>query len=303
MRFSGIRRAFLPIVAISAVLPAALAPANVGAEQDRQRSITITVLDSNNRAVSDLQPGDIIVREDGLAREIVRVEPAPPPTEIVLLVDDSQASRDALREMREALQSFAELVTAFEPAPAVRLVTFGDRPTTLVNFTPSFSALSTAIEWITPRLGAGATLLEAINDSARALTARHAERPIMVAFVVEAGPEFGNLRHTQIREALERANASLWAIVLAQPGGGGASDSDRERQLVLGDVTRQSGGRMELALTPQQLTQRFGALASQIASRWQVTYGRPDSLIPPDDLEVTARTGRLRILAPEWAAP
>lgn len=302
MRFSGSWRALLAVAAITAAA-ATTAPLTAGAQQARQRSITVTVLDEDGRAVTELQPDDIIVREDGLAREIVRVEPAPPPTELVLLVDDSQAVGSALRDVRDALQSFTELVTALEPAPAVRLVTFGDRPTTLVNFTSSFSALSTAIERIAPRPGAGATLLEAIDESARALIARESERPVMVAFVVEAGPEFGNLRHTQVRQRLQSANTSLWAIVLAQPGGPGSSDAERERQVVLGDVTRQSGGRTELTLAAQQLPQKFGALAAQISSRWQITYGRPDTLIPPEDLEVTGRTGSLRILAPDWATP
>src|SRR5690606_17898622 len=123
MRFSGSWRALLAVAAITAAA-ATTAPLTAGAQQARQRSITVTVLDEDGRAVAELQPDDIIGREDGLAREIVRVEPAPPPTELVLLIDDSQAVGSALRDVRDALQSFTELVTALEPAPAVRLVTF-----------------------------------------------------------------------------------------------------------------------------------------------------------------------------------
>ena len=56
-----------------------------------QRSMTVAVLDRNDAPVADLDPDAIVVREDGVAREVVRISPAPPPTDIVLLVDDSQA--------------------------------------------------------------------------------------------------------------------------------------------------------------------------------------------------------------------
>lgn len=299
-RLRHARRLPAAVLIVAAAWTAAIAAAP---QQSRQRSVSVTILDGDDRPVSDLQPRDVIVREDGVAREIVSVAPAPPPTEIVLLVDDSQAAMQALRDLRDGLQGFADLVTSLEPAPAVRLATFGDRHTVLVNFNPAFPAVSRGIEQVAPRPGSGARLLEAIDESTAALRARKAERPVIAAFVVEAGPEFSDVRHTQIREALERANASLWAIVLTQPGGGGSSQAQRERDIVIGDVTRQSGGRSELVLAAQQLPQAFDELAAQLASRWEITYGRPDSLIPPSELEITGRNGELQVLAPEWAAP
>ena len=121
--------------------------------------------------------------------------------------------------------------------------------------------------------------------------------------MIEAGPEFGNYTHQQIREMLRGANASLWTLVLTVPGGGGpSSDAACERDMVLGDVTRESGGHNEEVLAIQNLPDAFTKLASQLTSRWEVTYGRPDTLVPPSRVEVQARSTDMRVLAPQWVA-
>lgn len=297
------RKPQVPLLLAIACCVSMIGAALAAAPQSRQRAITVTVL-RDGTPVDELQPDDVIVREDGVAREIIAVSPAPPPTHIALLVDDSQAAMPTIRDLRDGLNAFTDLVTSLDPPPAVRLTTFGDRPTVLVDFNPSFSAVSRGIDLIAPRPGAGARLLEAIQETTLALRTRKAERPLIVAFVVEAGPEFSDLRHRQVREALERADASLWVLLLTAPGGyDGMSETQRERDLVIGDVTQQSGGTREIVLASQQLPQAFRNLAARIASRWQITYGRPDTLIPPERLEISGRNRDLRVLAPEWAAP
>jgi hypothetical protein len=289
------------IAALVLLTATGLTPRHVSAAQANQRSLTVGILDKANAPVTELTANDVIVREDGVAREIVRVAPAPPPTEVVILVDDSQAATSNIRDLREALTNFADRLADMDPAPAVRLVTIGDRPTTLVDFNPVFSAVSRGIDRIAARPGSGATLLEAVDESARALERRRAERPVIVAFVNEAGPEFGTLRHTNIATALERAKASLWTIVLTSRAGGGSSDAERERDLVIGDVTRQSGGHNQPILASQHIPGAFERLATQLASRWEITYGRPDRLIPPSKLEIQTRDSSRQVLAPRWA--
>lgn len=273
------------------------------AEQARTRSVNITVVNREGAPVPDVGSNALIVREDGIAREIVRIAPAPPPTHVALLIDDSEAATPLVRDLREAATGFANAIADLSPAPAVRLTTFGDRPTVLVDFNPSFSAVSRGIERIAPRPGAGATLLEALVETGRDLRTRKALRPVIVVFVVEGGPEFGTLRHTDVTDALRRAGASLWTIVLTSREGSGSSDADRERDIVLGDVTTQSGGRNRIVLASQQLPQAFAAVAAALAGQYEVTYGRPDTLIPPKRVDVEARDAALSVLTSRWATP
>ncbi len=297
---------FLPAVCLAtlcaAFLPVRPAADAAAAAQANQRSLTVGILDRSHAPVTEVTVADLIVREDGVAREIVRVAPAPPPTEIVLLIDDSQAAERAVRDLREALTKFVETMADLTPPPAIRLATFGDRPTVAVDFNPAFSAVSRGIDRLFARPGAGAQFLESIHETTDALRRRKAQRPVIVGFVIEAGPEFGNYTHPQIRDMLRGANASLWTLVLTVPGGGPSSDAARERDIVLGDITRESGGHNEEVLAIQNLPDAFTKLAAQLTSRWEVTYGRPDTLIPPTRLEVQARSTDMRVLAPQWVA-
>lgn len=287
----------LVLVAVPAAEPTG------SATQAPQRSIVASIVDRTGAPVSGLTAADLIVREDGVAREVIRVSPAPPPGAVALLVDDSQAAASVIPEIRQALTTFVDALADLSPTPAIRLTTFGDRPTVLVDYIPSFPAVSRAIDRIVPRSGAGSTLLEAIVETSRDLQKRDLTRPIVVAFVVEAGPEFSTLPHTQVAQALQRAGASLWTVALSPSDADILSENNRERAVVLGDVTRQSGGSHRVVLVGQEIPRAFETLARTLMSRYEITYGRPDRLIPPSRIEVTARDTSLRVSTTSWAAP
>ena len=71
------------------------------------------------------------------------------------------------------------------------------------------------------------------------------------------------------------------------------STEARERAAVLGDVTRDSGGMNKVVLSAQGIEQAFNTVAALISSRYLVTYGRPDAMVPPDKLEVTSRAAKM----------
>ena len=79
------------------------------------------------------------------------------------------------------------------------------------------------------------------------------------------------------------------------------SSEARERALVLGDVTSWSGGTNTVILTPQALDGAFNSVAAQLTGRYLVTYGRPDSLVPPDRLEVEVKRRDVKVRATRWA--
>ena len=65
-----------------------------------------------------------------------------------------------------------------------------------------------------------------------------------------------------------------------------------ERALVLDMVTRESGGQRVTLLSPMALANAMDKLARELSSQYKVVYARPQSLIPPEKLEITsARTG------------
>jgi hypothetical protein len=288
--------AFAAILAVASVHAAALP------QQPRQRTIQVLVLDRNEAPVPDLTERDFTVREDNQAREIVRVSPAAPPPAIVLLIDDSQAAMPVMTDVRSALTAFADTMADQSPAPQIRLSTFGDRPTVVTDFSPSFSAVSRGIERLHGRSSAGATFLDAIVETCRDLRSRKIMDAVIVAFVAEAGPEFSDVRSRMVSDALRGVRASLWTITLQDRNGGNlGDDAARERAAVIGDVTVTSGGRDARVLAQPAIAPAFQKLAGQLLTRYDVTYGRPESLVPPSKLEVTGRDRAWRLQASRWA--
>ena len=83
--------------------------------QGRERSIYVTMLDKSGAPVPNMGPSDFIVREDDLAREVLRVAPATDPMDIAILLDNSVADASAVPQIRRALPAFLDVLLA--PAP------------------------------------------------------------------------------------------------------------------------------------------------------------------------------------------
>src|SRR5262245_11887103 len=65
-----------------------------GAQREvRGRSVTVAVTDADDAPIKGLTPADFTVREDTIAREVTGVSPAPLPTHLVLLIDDTQVTQ------------------------------------------------------------------------------------------------------------------------------------------------------------------------------------------------------------------
>jgi hypothetical protein len=293
------------VVSIACVVGAATTVLSAGTLLQQQRSsserhIYVRVTDSKNLPVDGLTPKDIIVREDDLAREVLRVEPAPPPTHIALLVDNTPEAQPILVDLRASLVRFAQAMSAQPMPPMLSLASMAERPTRHVDFTTSDIAIENGVKQIFPRPSSGSTLLEGIVEACAAFRRAKAERPAILAFVIEASSEFSDRMHTNVADALRSANASLWTIELQQA----RSSTDRnalERARVVNEVTAWSGGMNRTVLSEQAIARAFEDMSSAMLSRYDVTYGRPQSLIPPSRIAVETRDKNLRVVTSRWA--
>jgi hypothetical protein len=286
--------------AVAAVAAALLVPVQAQRET-RQRTINVSVVSRDGAPLTGLTAKDFVVRENGLAREVVGVAAAPPPAQVAILLDDSQATQNTTTFLRPAMTGFLKTMAAASPAPQFALWTFGERPTRRVNFTPNAETVEKAVLQIFPVNGSGAYFLEAIGEAVRELRTRKAEGAAIVAFVAERGPEFSSVLEKQVTEGLRSVGASLWVVTLQVSGQPLNTTEARERARVLGDTTLQSGGVNDVILTPQALESAFGRIAAQLTHRYAVTYGRPESLIPPDRVEVEVKRPDADVRVSRWA--
>jgi hypothetical protein len=146
----------------------------------------------------------------------------------------------------------------------------------------------------------GAYFIDAILDAAAGLKKRKATRPVIVAYVDENGPEFSNRRHDVTFNAVAGARASLWVVARQGFSTSTATPENRERAMVIGDVTTRTGGRNSMVFDGTALKGRLTEVATQLLSQFVVTYGRVETLVPPDKLEIRLVNQDLRLAAPRW---
>ena len=249
----------------------------------------VSVLDQKGAPVPDLGPSDFVVREDGVAREVLKVEPATDPMQIALLVDNSAASRSAIADLRRALHEF---VVAMAGRPAGRgrnemaLTTLADRPTIVTDYTSDAAALEKGVDRIFAQPQSGTLLMQGIIDICKGFKAREAQRPVIVAVITD-GPELSDRFHDHVLEPLKDSGAAFHALVIG-PETGSLETNMRERGLVLDEGTRDTGGRRDTLLTSMALSSKLAQVAAELTHQYKITYAHPQSLIPPERVTVSA---------------
>jgi len=263
------------------------------ATDTRTRTIYVSALDGEGKPVTDMTAADFIVREDGVAREVLKAGPATEQLTISILVDDSQASSDSIQYLRDGLQSFVDKLSG---KADIALASIGERPTSLVDYTTSGEALKKAINRIFARPGSGAYLLDGIVDVSKGLQKREAMRPTIVVLTFERGPEFSNRYYESVLDELLKSKAALHVLAIGTPSDD-QSDEMRNRNLVIAEGTLRTGGRRDQLLASLSIPERMRQVADELLNQYIVTYSAPETLIPPTKVEVSTKRSGVTVRA------
>ena len=296
---SVFRPSLLLAFPVAVALLATLAvPAKITAQTGaRERTLFVSAVDDSGKPVTGLTPGDFIVREDGARREVLRVSRALEPIDVALLVDNSASSASLISPLREGLTRFiAAMTEAGGTTPHnIAIVGLAARPTIIVDYTSDRKRLTDGIGRLFPERDSGMTLLDAIVEVSKGLEKRETAR-IAIVPVITDGIEFTNRYYKDVLEALVRSGAGLHALTV---GTFSISDDDgiRNRALALDEGTRASGGQRVTLLSTSAVPAALDKLAAELTSQYKVVYGRPDSLIPPEKVQVSAGRPGLAVRA------
>jgi hypothetical protein len=253
--------------------------------QSNERVAYVSAFDERTRApITGLGVRDFVVREDGAAREVLRVTPASSPMPVTILVDNTQDANPHIADIRRALTSFVKALDGIGP---ISIIGVADRPTLLRDYTTDQKLLQEGVGKVFAMPGAGATLLDAIVEISRGIQKREEDRAAMVILTTE-NTEFSTRHYNEVLEALERGGAQLHAVILNTPEGSSLADPVRNRASVLDIGPKKSGGTREDVLTSQAFESKVLELAAILKSQHRVVYARPQTLIPPEKLEITS---------------
>jgi VWFA-related protein len=248
----------------------------------RTRDVYVTVVDSKSAPVQGLTAADFTVREDRTAREVLKAGPATAPLTVALLIDDSQAITSMIQPLREGISAF---IDRLQGKAEIALITFGERPTTVVEFTSETPLLKKGVGRVFPRSGAGPYFLDAVLEASRGLQKKEAARPVIVAVTVE-GIEFSNLHYQTVLESVERSGAAMHVLAIGTPADS-LGDEMRNRNMLIAEATERTGGRREQVLADSGIPGKMKQVAEELLNQYVVTYSRPETLIPPSRIDVS----------------
>lgn len=271
------------------------------AAQTTERTIFASVLDSAGKPVEQVTPADLVVREDGVQREVLRVTPATDPMQVAVLIDNTAIASSQISNIRDGLTAFVKKLAGQHE---ISLVTFADRPTLLVEATTAAPALERGIGRVFSQSNAGSYLIDAIDDVAKGFKKRGATRPVIVVVTLE-GREFSNTPYQSALERLAEAGATMHAVVLTS-GRGPLTQEERDRAIVLDSGTREHGGERHDVLSGMAIPQTLTQIADELLAQQKVTFARPGALIPPKKTTIEAARPGLTVrgaLAPAPPAP
>ena len=257
--------------------------------QARERVAFVSVLDrATSQPVTELVPADLIVREDGVRREVLRVTRATGPMHIAVLVDNSAVAEPIIPDIRNGL---TRLFAALGDLGPISVVTMAERPTIVIDYTSNPTLLAGAVGKIFSRPASGVTDLDAVLDVSNGLLKREGERAAIVWLSVQ-GVEHSTLHYTRPLGRLKQSGASLHAVILNPPGRVAFTDAGRQRDSLFDRGTRETGGVRRDVLAAMSFPDALAEVAGVLTHQFRVVYARPQTLIPPDSFEVVAAQPR-----------
>ena len=261
------------------------------------RTVGVFVTDGKGNAVTGLVPEEVAVVENGVARDLVRIEPDGRRLTIVLLVDTSAAVGSAFR------LSIVEAVTSFLnhlPAGArYALWGTGDRPTKLVNFTDDPAEAGKALKRVFPQ--GGSTLLDALVEASRDLKALEGERTGVVVLTA-TGPEFSGRERHQVVEEARKSGATFRSVQFEDEP---VAPEDRQiYDYVLGELTRKTGGLGATTLSSMGVDSALRRIGADIGGQYRLSYKTlPEAKDAKLEVKVARPGVKVRVGVPAGSEP
>lgn len=248
-----------------------------------------SVFDKRGRAISELPPDAFSVTEDDVLQTIDLVTREQVPTDLVLLVDNSQSMAARMDLVRRTVD---RLVEHLRPKDRAIVAPFNVRIGTITGPTNDKPTISQAIDAM--RAGGGTALLDTLKEAASLLKGTEGRRALVL--ITDGFDENSETTFESAVESIERVGVTVYAI-----GIGGTAGISLKGQDTLRKIVGVSGGRAYFPPADRDLMEAVRSITTDSQSRFLITYTpanqkkdglwRAVAIQVPEGYQVRTRTG------------
>lgn len=234
-------------------------------------SLNVTVSDSQQRFITDLEQGDFTVFEDGAKQELIYFSKTHLPMALSLLIDTSASMEERLLVAQDAAVGFAQRV---RPEDLAQVIDFDSRVQVAQAFSNDKPALEKAIRSTSP--GGSTSLYNAVYIALKELAKIKVSSPDDVRrqaiVVLSDGEDTTSLvSFEEVMELAKRSETAIYTIGL-QPRDQGALKGFREAEFVLRQFAQETGGRSFFVQKAEELTGVYGQISDELSSQYTMGY-------------------------------
>jgi Ca-activated chloride channel family protein len=264
--------------------PAALDAAPAATDGSTFRSgvdlvaLSVTVLDSDERPVTDLTLDNFRVLEDGVAQPVAFFSAVSVPLDLAILVDGSASMRGKLPLVREAAFGLARTLRQGDRA---MIVEFRDGVRVRQPLTADLGKLESALGEIAP--AGGTALFNALYVALKDLhvpTPRQGDVRRQAIVVLSDGDDTASLiGYDDVLDLARRRGILVYAISLRLPSpanragrASGGRPAPPDEGFLLRRLAQDTGGRAFFPTKLQELKPIYHAIATELGSQYAIGY-------------------------------
>jgi Ca-activated chloride channel family protein len=236
-------------------------------------SLNVTVTDGTSRYVTDLEPADFNVFEDGVKQDVTFFNKTNLPIALALLLDTSASMETKLQTAQDAAIGFTRRL---RPQDLAEVIDFDSRVTVLQNFTASQSDLEAAIRKTSA--GGSTSLYNAVYIALKDLKkiiAKNVEEIRRQAIVLLSDGEDTSslLPFEEVLDLAKRSETAIYSIGLrANEGPSTGTKGFKEAEFVLRQLAQETGGRAFFPSQVSDLTGIYGQISDELSSQYTLGY-------------------------------
>ena len=233
-------------------------------------SLNVTVLDREQRYVTDLEPAEFRVLEDGVRQEVSFFSRRQQPIALSLLLDSSASMDQHLPMLQAAATNF---VRRLKPSDLAQVIDFDSRVEIRQPFTGNAADLEQGIQQLVA--GGSTSLYNAVYialrelQKIRAVADADVRRQALVVF--SDGEDTSSLLpFEELMDTAKRSETAIYTIALR--GADTQTKGFREAEFAMRQLAQGTGGRAFFPLRIEDLAGVYGQIADELASQYTLGY-------------------------------